>query len=132
MDDLLVAIGVGLAIWAIAAAILYVIGRRIAAEELTGLIPALLRLFRDLFRDPRVGAGPKVWLALGAVYLMSPIDVLPEFIPVIGPVDDAVVAALVVRHLVRRTGHDVVREHWTGGPKTLALLLRVAGRRSAG
>jgi uncharacterized membrane protein YkvA (DUF1232 family) len=127
MEDLSLVIAALVVAWAIGVVLLVVVGRRLAADELATAVPAMFRLCRDLLRDPRVGVGPKVWLALATVYLLSPIDLLPEFIPVIGPVDDAVVAALVLRHLVRRSGSDIVREHWSGGPVTLALLLRVAG-----
>jgi uncharacterized membrane protein YkvA (DUF1232 family) len=60
------------------------------------------------------------------VWLISPIDLLPEFLPVLGPLDDAVVAALVLRYLVRRAGPDVVRRHWRGDPATLDAILRFA------
>ena len=100
-----------------------------AARELALLLPNLILLFKDLLRDPRVPRGPKIVLAIGIVWLVSPIDLLPEFLPVLGPLDDAVVAALVLRHLVHRAGADVVREHWRGEPDTLELILRGAGRR---
>ena len=51
--------------------------------------------------------------------MVSPIDLLPEFLPVIGPLDDMIVVALVVRHLVRRAGPEVIREHWRGDPEML-------------
>ena len=67
-----------------------------------------------------------VALAIGAVWLASPIDLLPEFLPVLGPLDDAVVAALVLRYLVRRSGPEVVRRHWRGDPRTLDMILQAA------
>ena len=97
------------------------------ARELVTLLPNLVRLFRGLLRDPRVPRGSKVLLVVGAVWLASPIDLIPEFLPGIGGLDDAVVAGLVLRHLVKRAGPEVVREHWPGDPRTLGLLLRVAG-----
>lgn len=102
-------------------------GRRVAAKELATLIPNLVLLFKDLVKDERVPRSSK-WLLGGAVlWLVSPIDLLPEFLPVLGPLDDAVVAALVLRHLVKRAGADVVREHWRGEPATLERILRAAG-----
>ncbi len=101
-------------------------GRRVAAKELATLLPNLLLLFKDLARDPRVPRGAKVWIVIGGLWLASPIDLLPEFLPVIGPLDDAVVAALVLRYLVRRAGVQVVAEHWRGEPATLARLLKAA------
>jgi uncharacterized membrane protein YkvA (DUF1232 family) len=105
---------------------LIVAGRTLAAKELALLVPNLVLLFKDLFRDPAIPRGPKVALAIAIVWLISPIDLLPEFLPVLGPLDDAVVAALVLRYLVRRAGPEVVRNHWRGDPRTLELILRAA------
>jgi uncharacterized membrane protein YkvA (DUF1232 family) len=105
---------------------LIVAGRRIAARELALLVPNLVLLFKDLLRDPDVPRGPKIALGVAAVWLASPIDLLPEFLPFLGPLDDAVVAALVLRYLVRRAGPEVVERHWRGEPRTLAFLLRAA------
>ena len=105
---------------------LIVTGKRIAARELALLLPNLLLLFKDLLRDPAVPTGPKVALGVAAVWIASPIDLLPEFLPIIGPLDDAVVAALVLRYLVRRAGVEVVRRHWRGEPATLEIMLRAA------
>jgi uncharacterized membrane protein YkvA (DUF1232 family) len=112
-----------------AAAVLWLIlaGRKVAAKELALLIPNLVLLFKDLFRDPAVPRGPKIALGIGIVWLISPIDLLPEFLPVLGPLDDAVVAALVLRYVVRHAGADVVRGHWRGDPGTVEKLLRFSG-----
>jgi uncharacterized membrane protein YkvA (DUF1232 family) len=67
-----------------------------------------------------------VVLALAAVWLVSPIDLLPEFLPVLGPLDDIVVAALALRYLVRRAGAEVVRDHWRGERATLDVILHAA------
>lgn len=114
------------AIWLLAALVLVWIGRRSVARELITLLPNLVRLFRGLLGDPRVPRSSKALLVVGAVWLASPIDLIPEFLPGIGGLDDAVVAALVLRHLVRRAGPDVVREHWRGDPRTIGLILKVA------
>ncbi len=113
--------------WLLAVLVLLWLGRKTMARELVTLLPNLVRLFRGLLRDPRVPRGSKVLLVVGAVWLASPIDLIPEFLPGIGGLDDAVVAGLVLRHLVKRAGPEVVREHWPGDPRTLGLLLRVAG-----
>ena len=89
--------------------------------------PAVPRVDRRPSRSPRI----KALLLVGAVWLVSPIDLIPEFLPGIGGIDDAIVAALILRHLVRRAGDEVVREHW-GDPKTIGLILRVAGVGNAG
>ena len=67
--------------------------------------------------------GAKLWLGVAVVWIASPIDLIPEFIPIAGPLDDAIVAALVLRHLVKRTPHAVVSEHWRGSPATLAMFV---------
>lgn len=120
----------GLAIlgaWLLAVLVMLWLGRKTMARELVTLLPNLVRLFRGLLRDPRVPRGSKLLLMVGAVWLVSPIDVIPEFLPGIGGIDDAVVAGLVLRHLVKRAGPEVVRVHWPGDPRTLRVLLRVAG-----
>jgi uncharacterized membrane protein YkvA (DUF1232 family) len=107
--------------------VLVAIGRIGVARELIGLIPNLLLLFKDLVRDERVPRSAKLWLGFAAVWLASPIDLIPEFIPVLGPLDDAVVAAAVLRHLVRKAGNEVVYEHWRGEPSTISRVLRLFG-----
>ena len=127
MRPLLIAAVALVAIWLLAVLVLLWSGRKTAAKELVVLLPNLVRLFRGLIGDPRVPRGSKALLLVGAVWLVSPIDLIPEFLPGIGGIDDAVVAALILRHLVRRAGVEVVREHWKGDPKTIGLILRVAG-----
>ena len=127
MPTWLLALVVLMAIYLIAVLALILAGRGVAARELARLLPNLILLFKDLLKDARVPRGPKIVLAIGIVWLISPIDLLPEFLPVLGPLDDAVVAALVLRHLVHRAGGAVVREHWRGEPATLELILRAAG-----
>ena len=113
-------------LWLVAVLVLLRLGRRTLARELLTLLPNLVRLFRGLLGDPRVPGSSKALLLLGGLWLASPIDLIPEFLPGIGGIDDAVVASLVLRHLVRRAGPDVVRDHWHGDPRTIGLVLRVA------
>src|SRR5256885_11241730 len=129
MPGWLIGILVVVGVWVIAIAGLAVAGRRSAARELVTLLPNLVLLFRGLLHDPRVSRGSKalVWCAI--VWVVSPIDLIPEFIPIAGPLDDAVVAALVLRHVLRRSGAGVVADHWRGSPATLDLILGVGGRR---
>jgi uncharacterized membrane protein YkvA (DUF1232 family) len=126
MPTWLVAVVVAVTIYLVVVLALIVGGRGVAAKELALLVPNLVLLFKDLLRDPAVPRGPKIALGIGVVWLVSPIDLLPEFLPVLGPLDDAVVAALVLRYLVRRAGVDVVRSHWRGDPATLGAILRAA------
>jgi uncharacterized membrane protein YkvA (DUF1232 family) len=124
---LLIGLAIAVAIWLAAVILLVVFGRVRAARELVGLVPNLLLLFKDLVRDERVPRSAKLWLGFAAIWLASPIDLIPEFIPVLGPLDDAVVAAAVLRHLVRKAGSQVVYDHWRGEPSTISRLLRIFG-----
>jgi uncharacterized membrane protein YkvA (DUF1232 family) len=127
---LLVALAVAVALWLLAILVLVLSGRRSSARELARLVPNLLMLFRDLVRDPRVPMGSKVLLGLAVVWIASPIDLIPEFIPIAGPLDDAIVAALVLRHVLRRTDRAVLLEHWRGDPATLDMI--AGSRRRSG
>ena len=124
MPGWVIAVLVVVAVYALVLLALVVAGRGVAAKELATLVPNLLLLFKDLGKDRAVPRGAKVWLVLGGLWLASPIDLLPEFLPVVGPLDDAIVAALILRHLVKRAGAGVVRSHWRGEPATLELILR--------
>jgi len=119
-------------LWLVALVVLFALGRRVAARELATLLPNLVLLFRGLIKDRRVPRGSKALLAMAIVWVVSPIDLVPEFLPVIGPLDDAVMAALVLRHVIRRAVKDVVAQYWRGDPATLELILRVAGAERTG
>jgi uncharacterized membrane protein YkvA (DUF1232 family) len=127
----LIPLAVAVAVYVAAVASLYLAGRRTAAREVAALLPNLLMLFKGLLSDPRVPRRSKALLVFGAMWVASPIDLIPEFIPVLGPLDDAVVAALILRHLLRTAGRDVVAEHWRGDPSTLTWLLRLFESRAA-
>ena len=130
MHALLIGLAITAAVYALFVVELVVVGRRTAAKELALLLPNLILLFKDLAREPRVPRGSKMLLLFGALWFASPIDLIPEFIPVLGPLDDAVVAALILRHLLRTAGGDVVAEHWRGDPNTLDRLLRLSRPRA--
>jgi uncharacterized membrane protein YkvA (DUF1232 family) len=102
-------------------------GRRVEAKQLARLLPDLAALLRGLFRDQRVPRSSKALVAFAIVWVVSPIDLLPEFMPVIGPLDDVIVVALVLRHLVKRAGPEVVRDHWRGDQLMLERALRALG-----
>jgi uncharacterized membrane protein YkvA (DUF1232 family) len=126
MRWLLIAGLVVVVVWLVAVVVLLFLGRKTLARELITLLPNLARLFRGLLGDERVPRSSKALLVLGGLWLASPIDLLPEFLPGIGAIDDAVVAGLVLRHVVKRAGPDVVRDHWRGDPRTITVLLRAA------
>lgn len=129
MRWLVMGLAVSAGAWVVLVLFLALAGRRSAAREAVAVVPNLARLFRGLLRDPRVPRSSKLLLAVAAAWIASPIDLIPEFVPVVGPLDDALVAALVLRRLVRSAGPEVVAEHWPGDPATLDRLLRLAGRR---
>jgi uncharacterized membrane protein YkvA (DUF1232 family) len=122
---LLIGLGVTAAVWALAVLALVVAGRRTDARALAGFIPDCLVLVKRLLGDPRVPRRRKLLLVLLVAYLAMPIDLVPDFIPVAGQLDDAIVAALVLRAVLRSSGEALVREHWTGPPRSLELVLRL-------
>ena len=124
-------IGGVLAVYAVLLLLLWAYARRhpetVTMKDALRLLPDLLRLIRRLLADRSVAVGVRVRLALLLVYLASPIDLVPDFIPVIGYADDVVIVALVLRSVVSRAGADAVRRHWPGTPEGLAVMLRLAG-----
>jgi uncharacterized membrane protein YkvA (DUF1232 family) len=121
-----------IAIWIVVVVVLVIVGRVVLARELALILPNLVRLFGGLLRDRRVPLRAKIVLAVASVWLASPIDLIPEFIPIIGSLDDAIVGALALRFVLSTTDGSVVREHWHGDPATLERVLRLVswgGRR---
>ena len=121
------------AIWIVVAVVLVLVGRAVLARELALVLPNLIRLFAGLLRDRRVPLRAKIVLALATLWLASPIDLIPDFIPIAGQFDDAIVAALALRFILRTTDGAVVRQHWHGDPATLERLVRIVslGKRGA-
>jgi uncharacterized membrane protein YkvA (DUF1232 family) len=116
------------AIWLMLVAVLVVRRpRSLTRSEAVALVPDLLRLLGALARDREIPRRVRlsVWLLLA--FMASPIDVIPDAIPVIGVLDDLVLAYLVLRYVVRRSGRDVVGRHWTGTPEGLAAIERTLG-----
>jgi uncharacterized membrane protein YkvA (DUF1232 family) len=105
-------------------------GRRESARALAGFVPDCLILVRGLLNDDRVPRSRKLLLVGLVGYLAMPVDLVPDFIPVAGQLDDVIVAALVLRMLMRSGGRELLREHWPGPDRSLEGLLRLAyGRR---
>jgi uncharacterized membrane protein YkvA (DUF1232 family) len=94
------------------------------------LLPELTRLVIRLFRDSRTPTRYRVALAVLGAWLVFPIDLIPDFLPVIGAIDDIVLAAIVLRWVGRGLGSDRIAEAWTGSPEGLALLRRALDSRS--
>lgn len=98
----------------------------VTMKDALRLLPDLLRLIKRLAADRTVPLGVRVRLVLLAAYLLSPIDLVPDFLPVIGYADDVVIVALALRSVVRRAGTAAIERHWPGTPEGLGLILRIA------
>ena len=96
-------------------------------QEALRLLPDLLRLLRRLAADRDAPLGSRVKVVLLLVYLAVPIDLIPDFIPVLGYADDPIIASLVLRSVVRHAGPGTVRRHWPGSDDGLAAVQRLAG-----
>jgi uncharacterized membrane protein YkvA (DUF1232 family) len=122
-----IAVGLALTYLVVLGALLVVRPKGRLLGEALRLLPDLLRLLRRLAGDASVprAARVRLWLLLG--YLAVPIDLVPDFVPVLGYADDAIVVSLVLRSVVRRAGAPVVRRHWPGTDDGLAALGRLTG-----
>jgi uncharacterized membrane protein YkvA (DUF1232 family) len=103
-------------------------GRNQDARALAGFIPDCIVLFRRLLGDPRMPRRYRFIAVALLAYLALPIDVIPDFIPVAGQLDDAVVVALALRAILRGGGLEMIEEHWPGPRSSLSLILRLADR----
>ena len=127
--DLLLRIVLGLlAAWALLVAVVWVLRPRdVSLSELVAFVPDLVRLVRSLLADRAAPRAVRAALVVLLIWLLSPIDLIPEFIPVLGPLDDVVVAVIVLRYVRRRLGTEALRAHWSGSDAGFGLLLRLAG-----
>ena len=101
-------------------------------REIVNVVPEVLRLIRALLVDRTVPLDVRLVLVVLLVWIISPIDLIPEFIPVLGPLDDVVVAVVAMRYVRRRLGVDALRARWVGTPDGFVLLLQVIGRGGSG
>jgi uncharacterized membrane protein YkvA (DUF1232 family) len=106
---------------------LIVAGRWRTARDISRFIPDCIVLLRRLLGDPRVPRRHKLLLGALVGYLALPLDLVPDFIPVAGHLDDAVVVALALRVVLRGSGAELLREHWPGPQSSLAVVLRLVG-----
>lgn len=132
--DALLGVGAGLLlVWVALVVSLYVLGRRETAEEptrlrdLLRLVPDVVRLLRRLAADPDLPRGVRWRLAALALYLAMPLDLVPDFIPVAGYADDAIVVALALRSVARKAGVAAIDRHWPGTADGLRALKRLTG-----
>ena len=114
--------------WALLVVVLWVVRPRDArVGDLVRVVPDVLRLVRDLLADRTVPARVRVSLVFLLGWLVNPVDLIPEFIPVLGPLDDVVVAVIVLRYARRQMGEDDLRRRWRGTPEGFALLAGILG-----
>ena len=125
-----IAIGITVALVAtwlvLVAALLLARPRGSLLGEALRLLPDTLRLLKGLALDRAVPRGARVRLWLLFVYLAIPFDLVPDFVPVLGYADDAIIAVVVLRSVVRRAGAGAIRRHWPGTREGLAALARAA------
>jgi uncharacterized membrane protein YkvA (DUF1232 family) len=118
-------------VWVVLVGALLVAARRapdpVTLRDVLRLVPDVIRLVRRLAADPTLPRGVRwrLWALLG--YLLMPIDLVPDFLPVVGYADDAVVIALVLRSVTRAAGPEGLERHWPGTPEGLAAIRRLLG-----
>jgi uncharacterized membrane protein YkvA (DUF1232 family) len=127
---LIAGIAIGLAAaWAAFVALLWIVRPRdVRFGELVRIVPDVFRLGRDVVSDRDAPLGVRAAFVGLVLWLLNPIDLIPEFIPVLGPLDDVIVAVLVLRYARRRLGDDELRRRWRGSPDGYQLLAGVIGK----
>jgi uncharacterized membrane protein YkvA (DUF1232 family) len=123
--------GVALVLYLASIAALLVPGRRMDARALARFIPDCLVLLRRLIGDETVPRRRKIALLVLILYLSMPIDLVPDFIPLVGQLDDVVVAALALRYALRSGGPTLLAQHWPGPDRSLQAVIRLAYGRDA-
>jgi uncharacterized membrane protein YkvA (DUF1232 family) len=118
--------GAALAVYALLVVALLVGGRRTDARALGGFIPDCIVLLRRLLADGRVPQRRKLILLALVAYLLTPVDLIPDFVPVVGQLDDAIIAAFALRYVLRSQGPELLREHWPGPDSSRNLVVRLA------
>jgi uncharacterized membrane protein YkvA (DUF1232 family) len=122
----LAALGVVVVGWLVGVGALILLGRDERARAVAGFIPDCIVLVGRLLRDPRVPRHQKLVLVVLAAYLALPIDLIPDVIPVLGELDEAILVALVLRWITRSAGLSLLREHWPGPASSLRVVSRLA------
>ena len=126
---LLYALGGAVALYVLIVLAFVVAGRRTDARAFAGFVPDCMVLFARLLRDRRVPRRSKALLAALIPYLALPFDLIPDFIPVAGQLDDAILVAFVLRRVVRRTDPELLRELWPGPATSLRIVLGLSRAR---
>ena len=114
------------ALWLLVIVALLLFGRHRDARDVARFIPDCIVLFKRLLRDPRVPRRAKVAIVLLLPYLVMPFDLIPDFIPVAGQLDDAVLVAAAMAYVARSAGRDVIEELWPGSERALQVVLALS------
>jgi uncharacterized membrane protein YkvA (DUF1232 family) len=123
-----IAVGAALA-WAVFVALLWVVRPRdVRLAELVRIVPDVFRLGRDIVGDRAAPLGVRAAFVGLVLWLVNPVDLIPEFIPMLGPLDDVVIAVVVLRYARRRLGDDELRRRWRGSAEGYQLLTGVIGK----
>jgi uncharacterized membrane protein YkvA (DUF1232 family) len=130
LTALLAAVALAVGSWA-ALALLAARLPRGPLKELAGFVPACVTTIRRLRRDPRVPWRARVAVILAGLWVLSPIDLVPEFVPLLGPLDDVVVVALALRYAARQVPRSVLHEAWPADRRLLDRLLGAGPPRRA-
>jgi uncharacterized membrane protein YkvA (DUF1232 family) len=126
MPSWLQAIVIAVAVVVMSWLLLIVLARRLppgVAKDLAGFLPDCVTAARVLRRDPRVPRRAKIAVMIAVLWVLSPIDLIPEFLPVIGPLDDVIVVALLLRYVARTVPRQVIVDAWPGDPRMIKRLL---------
>ena len=126
MRTWLLGVAVGLAALLATWGLLVLAARRLPPgilRDLAAFLPDCVTMVRRLRRDPRVSRRARVAIVIAGLWVVSPIDLIPEFLPVIGPLDDVVVVAFALRYAARQVPREVLLEAWPGEPRLLERLL---------
>ncbi len=129
-------VGGAVLLWVALLVVLWVQVRRAGGtidwREAVRLVPDVVRLIRRLVTDQSVPRAVRWWLGGLLFYLLSPVDLVPDIIPVLGFADDAIVVVIALRFALRHAGRDALERHWPGAPEGLGSLLSLVGRSRKG
>jgi uncharacterized membrane protein YkvA (DUF1232 family) len=126
----LTGLGIAVAVMVVTWGLMILLARRLpegTAKELARFLPACVTTVRRLRAHPAVPRRAKLAVGFAGLWVLSPIDLIPEFLPVIGPLDDVVVVALALRYAARRVPREVLLEAWPGDRRIIERLLGPPG-----
>jgi uncharacterized membrane protein YkvA (DUF1232 family) len=135
VGEWLTGLGIAVVVMVVSWLVLIVLAKRLpegTAKELARFLPACVTTVRTLRSNPAVPRRAKVALAVAGLWVLSPIDLIPEFLPVIGPLDDVVVVALAFRYAARQIPREVLLDAWPGDRRIIERLIGPARHTAVG